>query len=77
MTGEARNESRGREAEADGRKLRHDVRGCMHGLVLVIAALETPMTVQDRVEFLEDVERASERMSELMDKLDVLEGMPE
>jgi hypothetical protein len=58
----------------DLRKLRHDVRGCMHGLQLVISALETPLTPADAAEFLGDVERAAERMDGLIAKL---EGMPE
>ena len=52
------------------RRLRHDIRGCMHGLMLCLAALETPMSDEEKAEFLGDVANATDRMTALMDQLD-------
>lgn len=52
------------------RKLRHDVRGCMHGLQLVISALETPLPQADALEFIDDLLKACERMNLLIDQLE-------
>ena len=52
------------------RKVCHDIRGCMQGLRLCLSALETPMTTDERVEFVQDIISATDRMTSLMDKLD-------
>lgn len=58
--------------DQDVRKLRHDIRGCMHGLQLCLSALETPLSKEDQAEFLGDIMRATERMDELLAKLETL-----
>lgn len=48
------------------RKLRHDIRGCMHGIALCTAALETPMDLSERAEFLQDIVNATDQMDQLL-----------
>ena len=52
------------------RKVCHDIRGCMQGLRLCLSALETPMTTDERLEFLQDIVAATDRMTGLIDRLD-------
>lgn len=64
--------------EQEGRKLRHDIRGCMHGLQLCLSALETPLGWDEAPLFLDDVIKAATRMDNLMEQLDQIpDGEPE
>lgn len=56
----------------DVRKLRHDLRGCMHRMALCLSALETPLSREDYLAFVEDIAAAAEEMGELLDRLDAL-----
>jgi hypothetical protein len=51
------------------RKLKHDIRGCMHGMSLCVAAMETPLTPEDAVDFLKDIESAAVRLDQLIEEL--------
>jgi len=53
------------------RRIRHDLRGCIHGMKLCVSALDTPLSDAEKVEFLVDIEAAANKMLKLMDQLDV------
>ncbi len=55
------------------RQLLHDIRGRMNGLQLCVAALETSTTPNERIEFLDDIERLCDKLDTLMRKLENLE----
>jgi hypothetical protein len=52
------------------RDLRHDIRGRLNAMKLCVAALDTPMDAAEAVEFLDDIQRMCDRVSELLDDLD-------
>lgn len=54
------------------RRLRHDIRGCIHGMLLLLAAMETPMTKEEKLEFLGDFIGSADKMGELMDELEAM-----
>jgi hypothetical protein len=51
------------------RRIRHDLRGCIHGMKLCVSALETPLSDAEKVEFLTDIEAGANKMLKLMDQL--------
>lgn len=54
------------------RQLRHDLRGRMNALRLCAAALETDCTVDETIEFLDDIERLTGDIVELVEKIEAL-----
>src|SRR5438874_280787 len=45
-------------------------RGCFNALKLCASAFEIPLTEEDRVQFLEDIVRASDKLCDLLDQLE-------
>jgi hypothetical protein len=56
------------------RQLRHDLRGTMNGLKLCAAALDSPCTKEETLEFLGDIESLCDKLVELVDKIEALPG---
>ena len=57
---------------------RHQVRGCLHGMKLCVAALDTELPLEEAQEFLDHIEHAAAKMPRLLDDLDaVVGGSPE
>ncbi len=54
------------------RYARHQVRGCLHGMKLCVAALETDLPPEETQEFLGHIEQAAEKMPRLLDDLDAV-----
>lgn len=70
-THEAHGEARQREPNMDDqsrRQLLHDIRGRMNGLQLCVAALESSPDRDERIEFLDDIEKLCDKMDRLMHK---------
>ncbi len=53
---------------------RHQVRGCLHGMKLCVAALETDLPLEETHEFLDHIEQAAMKMPKLLDDLDELDA---
>lgn len=51
---------------------RHQVRGCLHGMKLCVAALETELAPEEAREFLDHIEDAAAKMPRLLDDLDAV-----
>ncbi len=54
------------------RYARHQVRGCLHGMKLCVAALETDLPLAEAQEFLDHIENASEKLPGLLDELEAI-----
>ena len=54
------------------RKLRHDLRGRMNALRLCAAALGADCSLQESLEFLDDIERLTHDIVDLVDKIEAL-----
>jgi nitrogen-specific signal transduction histidine kinase len=54
------------------RYARHQVRGCLHGMKLCIAALETDLPLDEATEFLDHIEQAAAKLPTLLDDLEAL-----
>lgn len=52
---------------------RHQVRGCLHGMKLCVAALETDLPLDETREFLDHIEHAAAKMPQLLDDLDAVD----
>ena len=55
---------------------RHQVRGCLHGMKLCVAALETELPVEEAQEFLDHIEHAAAKMPRLLDDLEAVIAAP-
>ena len=53
---------------------RHQVRGCLHGMKLCVAALDTDLPVEEAQEFLDHIEHAAAKMPRLLDDLEAVVG---
>ena len=53
-------------------RLRHSIRGCINALKLGTSALDTGLTFEETLEFLDYFEQAAEKMVTLLDQLDAL-----
>ena len=51
---------------------RHQVRGCLHGMRLCVAALETDPPAEEAIEFLDHIENAAGKLPKLLDDLEAL-----
>jgi hypothetical protein len=51
---------------------RHQVRGCLHGLKLCVAALEGDLPLDEAREFLEHIETAAAQLPQLLDNLEAV-----
>ena len=51
---------------------RHQVRGCLHGMKLCVAALDTDLPVEEATEFLDHIEHAAAKMPKLLDDLEAV-----
>ena len=51
---------------------RHQVRGCLHGMKLCVAALDTDLPLDEAQEFLDHIEQAAAKMPRLLDELEAL-----
>jgi hypothetical protein len=49
---------------------RHEVRGCLHGLKLCVAALDVDLSPDEAREFLDHIEQAADKLPQLLDDLD-------
>jgi hypothetical protein len=49
--------------------LRHEIRGMLNAMRLCVAALGKPVPTPDKLEFLDDVELAADRLIALLDEL--------
>jgi hypothetical protein len=56
------------------RHVRHDARGALHSIKLCVAALKMRCTPEEEMAFIDDVIDCSDKMDELMVKLDALQG---
>jgi hypothetical protein len=56
-------------AEEELRKLRHDIRGRLHNLGMCVAALNTPMSKEDQLGFVDDIIHLTEQIPPLVDHL--------
>ncbi len=55
---------------------RHEVRGCLHGMKLCVAALDTDLPPEELDEFLTHIEDAADKMPRLLDDLDAVSPPP-
>ena len=60
--------------DQDIRKARHDLRGRLNALKLCVSALEILENDQERVEFLEMIEQASDKTADAMEKMEAVMG---
>ena len=51
---------------------RHELRGCLHGMKLCVAALETDMPPEEMREFIDHVVDAADKLPRLLDDLEAL-----
>lgn len=51
--------------------LRHSARGCLNAMKLCVSALELPCTHEEEMEFIDDVIRTSDKLVDVVDRLDV------
>jgi hypothetical protein len=51
---------------------RHQVRGCLHGMKLCVAALDTDLPLEEATEFLDHIESAAAKMPKLLDDLEAI-----
>ena len=51
---------------------RHQVRGCLHGMKLCVAALDTDLPLEEAQEFLDHIEHAAAKMPRLLDDLEAV-----
>jgi hypothetical protein len=51
---------------------RHQVRGCLHGMKLCVAALDTDLPPDEAQEFLDHIENAAIKMPQLLDDLEAI-----
>jgi hypothetical protein len=58
------------------RLARHQVRGCLHGMKLCVAALETDLPPDEATEFLDHIEHAAAKLPQLLDDLDAAGPIP-
>ncbi len=56
----------------DAGRLRHSIRGCINALKLGTSALDTGLTREETLEFLDYFDQASDKMIHLMDEYDQL-----
>ena len=49
---------------------RHQVRGCLHGMKLCVAALEGDLPLDEAKEFLDHIETAAVQLPQLLDNLE-------
>lgn len=54
------------------RTIRHDARGAANALKMCVTVLGVPMSDEERLDFIEEVIRAADRIAELMTALDAL-----
>ena len=54
------------------RTIRHDTRGTANSLKMCVTVLEVPMSDDERVDFVDEVIRAADRIAELMTRLESL-----
>ena len=54
------------------RYARHQVRGCLHGMKLCVAALETDLPPEEAHEFLDHIEHAAGKLPNLLDDLEAV-----
>ena len=52
------------------RKLRHDLRGQMNAIVLCASAIDPTMPEHEALEFLGDIEKATDRLLVVLEKLE-------
>jgi hypothetical protein len=55
---------------------RHQVRGCLHGMKLCVAALEGELPLEEATEFLDHIEHAAAKLPQLLDDLDAAAPSP-
>ena len=51
---------------------RHQVRGCLHGMKLCVAALDTDVPPEEAREFLDHIADAAAKMPKLLDDLEAV-----
>ncbi|HEV2292607.1 MAG TPA: hypothetical protein VGR35_02050 [Tepidisphaeraceae bacterium] len=54
------------------RYARHQVRGCLHGMKLCVAALDIDLPPEETREFLDHIEDAAAKLPKLLDDLDAV-----
>jgi hypothetical protein len=58
------------------RQLRHDARGALHSIKLCVAALKMQCTPEEEMAFIDDVIDCSDKLAEIMVKLDAIQDPP-
>jgi len=56
------------------RQVKHDARGALHSIKLCVAALKMQCSPEEEMAFVEDVIECSDKLGDLMTKLDALQG---
>ncbi len=56
----------------DAGRLRHSIRGCINALKLGTSALDTGLTREETLEFLDYFDQAADKMCTLLDQYDAL-----
>jgi hypothetical protein len=51
-------------------ELRHSIRGTLNALKLCVSAFEMPLEPSEKLEFLSDIETSSDKLVELLDRLE-------
>ena len=54
------------------RTIRHDTRGTANSLKMCVTVLEVPMSTAEKLEFVDEVIRAADRIAELMTAMESL-----
>ena len=63
--------AKGREMDDTLPALRHSARGCLNAMKLCVSALELPCTHEEEMEFIDDVIRASDKLVDVVDRLEL------
>jgi hypothetical protein len=58
--------------ESTPAELRHSIRGTLNALKLCVSAFEMPLETSEKLEFLSDIESATDKLVELLDRFEVL-----
>ena len=60
------------QAHSDIRALRHDLRGRMNALVLCASALDDTLPLHEALEFLNHIEKTTDKLVALLDRLEAV-----
>ena len=58
--------------ESTPAELRHSIRGTLNALKLCVSAFEMPLESSEKLEFLSDIESATDKLVELLDRFEAV-----